>query len=226
VLRLVLLLILGACTGSPVPEPPNLAPPALDRVSSMPSSSGSSILTGAAGAAEPGTFLWAANLETADAPVTTPVAADGSFMLSVSFRDGDELRLQVRDTEDGRSRPVDVTTPDIAEVVRPLAGCLTIEPPLELDFGTTPTGTPVTETLAIDNACGDTVTIAMVRSRSGSTSFATATTTPIDVADGASASIEVSFVPATVGTQEEILFLEVSVPSTERRPITVIGNAR
>ena len=222
----LLLLILSGCTGSPVPEPPNLSPPALDRIRSMPGSSGGSILVGGAGAAEPGTFLWVANLETADAPITTPVGADGSFMLFVSFTDGDELRLQVRDTDDDRSRPIDVTTPAIAEIVRPLAGCLTIEPPLELDFGTTSTGAPLTEAIAIDNTCGDTVTIAMVRSRSGSTSFATTAATPIDVADGASASIEVTFNPTTVSAHEEILFLEVGAPSTERRPITVIGTAR
>jgi hypothetical protein len=228
VLRLATLLVFAfaGCTGSPVPEPPNLEPPALDRVTATPGSSGSTVVSGTAGAVAPGTMIWGANLETNDPPSITPAGADGSFVLPLAWADGDEIRLQVRDTDDNRSRPVDVIVPGIIEPVRPLAGCLTLDPPLELDLGTTSVAAPETGAVAIDNGCGSTVTIVAVRSRSGSTAFETSVAAPFDVADGASATVDVTFRPATTGPEEEILFLEVSAPSTERRPVTVIGIAR
>jgi len=219
------LLLAGACTGSPVPEPPNVDPPDLGRVEGMPGSSGSSFVVGAPGAAAPDTTLWAVNLDGTLAPSTGMVAADGSFSVPLFFADGDEVRLQVRDAEGDRSVPVDAVAPAMTAAPRSLADCLRLEPPLELDFGAVDVGGEATDVIRVTNDCGAEATVAL-RLRVGGGAFALVTGGPLAVTDGEAADVTVSHGPSSAGPSEEILFIEASAPSADRRPVTLIGEAR
>lgn len=220
-----LLVSASACTVTPVPEPPNLEPPDLAQITfGTSSSTGLVTLMGNPGALGPGERLWVVNLDGAGPPIETDAAADGSFSVGVSASFGHELRLQAREG-DRRSDPLDVAAPAAVQIVRPLADCLTINPPFEVAFGASPTGTPVDATLHLDNACGATVEIASMRLRVERTDFVIADALPLSVSDGGSADVALRFVPESAGLSEEILFLDLIAPESSRLPFTLWGTS-
>lgn len=218
-------LLAGACTGSPVPEPPNLDPPDLGRIEGMPGSSGTTVITGAAGAAPAGTILWAVNLDGTGPPATTAVGDDGAFTVPLLFADGDEVRMQVRDADGERSAPVDAVAPAMTLAERALADCLLLEPAGELDLGTVTVGEEATDVVRVTNDCGAEATLD-VRLRVAGGPFGLSPSGPLALADGDAADVAVTYRPTGPGSSEAILFIEASTPSADRRPVTLVGEAR
>ena len=220
VLRLVLTLaLLVGCAVSPQPTPPNLDPQRIMGTGGPEAVSQPTVL-GAAGSVDPAEgAVVLTNLDRDVAPVAEPVRADGSFIVTVPGAITDELRVQVR-SGDVRSEPLDIVSIDgevYMEAERPLAGCFTVDPPWELDFGVV----RGTERRAIElrNDCPDRVEVSP-RFRMGSTAFSLeGMPTGVD----AGARVEVTIVAnAPAGAiDEETLLIEVSAPMEDRRPITL-----
>jgi hypothetical protein len=178
-----------------------------------------------------GATIWVVNLDGVEPPVTAPVEPDGSFNIIV---DGDidvlqagglseEYRLQVR-TDDDRSEPIDFVadlsqrTLQVSE--RPLAECFTIEPATELDFGSV--SAPSSLEIILRNDCAEALTFEAVRLRAPTASFL-AGTGPGSLDRGQDASVLVEFEPEHDGLLEEIMMVEASSPTRDRRPITLSG---
>ena len=213
-----LALVVG-CVGTPVPQPPAHQPPDPAAVRSETSSTGAPEVIGEAGAAEPGTTLWAVALDQTTDPVTSTVEADGSFRTGLFVPDGEEVRLQVR-SDAGRSRPVDLRVPIAGEIVRPTEGCLLLAPELELD--PTPVGEPATGAITVENACAAPARIAAASLRRPAPEWAIGRA-PFDLAPGETVELAVRLIPDAPGAFEAILFLQVEAPSTDRRPVTLLG---
>lgn len=228
-------LALAACTVSPLPDPPTLAPVNPNVVIVNPGCSpdpeissacdGGFHISGRQGAAEPGTIVWAVNLDRPFAPVTDLVDADGSFDVATQGNVEDEVRLQLR--ADGlRSNPVDVRGVAIDDTVvlavRPLADCLVADPPFELLFGQASVGTQSVETITIANDCSAAALVDAVNLRAPTTAFILRSG-PMMIGPGSSATVEVEFAPDDAMTFEEVLLIEIATPERDRRPITLVG---
>ncbi|MBW2455773.1 MAG: hypothetical protein JRI68_14750 [Deltaproteobacteria bacterium] len=212
----------AGCGISPKPQPPILGSGFdLGQVTTHETGSfGPKAIEGGPGAAgPPGAVVRAVNLELPDDPEDTIIADDGSFEVELTLFEGDEVRLQIID--DGfRSEPVDVvvgpddTSPVLA--VRALGHCLTLTPPAEIDVA-------VEQTIELTNDCGEMVTLVepTLRRATPDLTIGAAGTWPAQVDAGNSLSIPVQF-QAPVGTLEEIGFIEISAPASDRRPITVL----
>ena len=208
---LIALATSGACTGTPQPDPPNLD---IRNVRVVPMRTPFVQVLGTAGAAAGGTVR-VVNLDTMLPPVDTPVAADGSFELTIDGSTGNTLRLQVRDGA-RRSDPVDVLAADpLALVEHPIGGCLAIAPPFEavLSGGSA--------TIALTNGCGSPIALSRVALRVSGAPFEVVTA-PSSIAAGETVSIEVRALGASSGA-EEILLVEVTAPSVDRFALTLIN---
>ncbi len=221
-----LVLLTGAgCVATPLPNPPTLDPPSADRILHVEEMVGTMLepaLEAPDGALEPGTTLFLANLESTDRPLLLPVDAGGALpRVQLFVRPGDELRLQAR-RDDERSAPIDAVVVAVDQPLgpsaRPLAGCLTLEPALELLVDPT---APTTAELTIANACAAAVQITP-RLRIGGGDFTLDATAPVDVAAGGEGTITVRYAPGT-SLPEDILLLDVTGAGTERRPITLLA---
>ncbi len=221
-LALILWLTATGCVGTPLPQPPVLEPPNPDGV--LFNGSGSTVgVVGSPGAVAPGIpELWLVNLDGVADPVLATVAEDGSFAVTFESADGDEVRMQARDGE-LRSDPVDVRVPDSTPSVRS-AACLVLDPPLELRFAGTPTGERTPGTITLENTCGAEARIDTADLRRPAP-FSVLDATPVIIADGATATLNVEFAPTGRGTQEEILFVQITSPTADRRPITLTGSS-
>lgn len=220
-----LALFAGGCTVTPMPEPPNLDPPDVTKLTFGTSSgTGQVMLMGDRGALGAGERLWAVNLDGVGPPIETVAADDGGFTLGLSSSFGDELRLQAR-LDAQRSDPVDVEVPSAAPVVRPFADCLTARPLYEVGFRESPVGSPVAATLRLDNACGVTIELAAPRLRVERADFVVTSAMPTSIADGATVEIALSWTPRAAGLAEEILFIDVIAPESSRWPFTLWGTS-
>jgi hypothetical protein len=218
-------LVLGAgCIFTPVPEPPNLEPPDVDRIVVNTSRQvGTYEIAGGDGAATPSTILWTINLDTEDPPVTTEVADDGSFSLLVAADPGDELRLQSR-RDEVRSEPVDAVVTDTGALRRSVVqGCIALEPTFEVDLGTAATDETIHGAVELTNNCAEEIEVVAARLRVETAPFDVATTTPLGIAIGESAVIETLFSPVAIGVHEEVLLLEVGATTIDRRAVTLFG---
>lgn len=226
---LTLLAAFAGCDINPVPEPPSSAPvdpPDTEQVTLEPDfmmGSDDVDVRGGPGAASPGHQVWAVNLDGTAPPTVTDVNDDGSFAMTLSGFAGDELRLQVR-LQERRSDPVDVIVPAtggpaiIAE--RPLAGCLLLDPPLELLLPK-PEGTePPAAVLVIENRCDADVVLGDQRLRVASPVFAIEAADAV-IAPGGFGQVVVRAY-GEPGT-EEVLLLHVDAPEAERRPVTLVS---
>lgn len=222
--QLLLLLAASACSVNPVPEPP-ARPPGITgtiEVDRCTECDGKIFLHGAT---ENATEIWAVNLDSSEPPSVVNVAADGTFSVAIGALSGHELRLQAR-SQSARSEPVDFLVPDSGALVpalRPLGGCLTAV--LELDFGEVDLLAPgASRSVIVDNACADAVTLSSIGLRVPTPAFAVdAPVAPFVIPAGESVSLGVVFDPETSGLSEEILLIEISNPSVDRRPVTLFG---
>lgn len=208
------LLLFAGCTGTAVPQPPNLVPVEPDRLEpEFPEATGFEI-TGGAGAAPGGVEVWAWDLEASGPPAVAMSDAQGRFTLSLPSEPPGELRLQARLGAD-RSPPLDVVRVDTryVEVDRP--DCLEI--PRELDLGRARAGD-----LVIDNACGEAVELVAVTSRGGVAELTVDAPDRASLPDGAR--LELPARAAGAATVEDIVFVAVRVRgSPARYPVTVIA---
>ncbi len=179
-------------------------------------------ISGDPGAVKPaGATVRVYNLDTADLPVQTTVASDGSFFAQIALNPGNELRVEL--VADGvRSKPLDLTiaTADKTQPVvsvRPLADCLILEPALELDAART-------GAIHVHNGCSVDVQIVAptVRLPINGVSIGASGSWPAQLAPSTDLDVTVVFRPSD-GTTEEIVFVEASGPQHDRRPITVFG---
>jgi hypothetical protein len=208
--------LLVGCSVSPIPDPPNLQPPDLSRIMVE---TGTSVpgLLGEPGAVEPGADLWVVNLDTMEPPVTIVTDPDGGFDSGgIPAFVGQELRLQAR-MGALRSDPVDFLVGG-GEIVRPTASCLVLEPTLELALEA-----EMTTSIQIANDCGSPARIDAIRLRAPSAAIAIETASPLDIADGGSATIDIFFRPDASGLLEEIVILDVTLPEIDRRVVTAFG---
>jgi hypothetical protein len=218
-LRLGLLsLVLSGCLGSAVPQPPNLDPVDRSKVGyDTEEAEGSFIvLLGAPGAAEPNARLYVWNLDTAEPPVVTEIAGDGSFTAVIpSEARGVVLRLQAR-LEDARSLPIDLI-PDVGRSSPPdRPDCLTVAIEVEL--------ADRSGEIAIDNDCEEEVSLGETRLRM-TDDFVIDRPSALRLPPSSSATLGIS-APSDLDT-EDILFvtLERGV-DTFLYPVTLIAPAR
>ncbi|AKF03076.1 hypothetical protein [Sandaracinus amylolyticus] len=229
-LGLVALLALAGCVGTPQPDPPNLAP---ERLRVMGGERGGSFLLigdpGAAIASAPAEVL-VANLDAPAMPVRiAPVAADGSFSIELTTLAIDELRIWVRGADGERSAPVDVLADPLglAPAVRALL-CLRVEPHDLVVLGTG-AGSGAREVITLVNECDEDVTVESVALRAP-VSGVEIEAAPTSVAAGASAAIELRFLPdesAPAGLVEDVLLVTVAGDTErDRRAVIVAAEVR
>ncbi|HKO91037.1 MAG TPA: hypothetical protein VJU61_07795 [Polyangiaceae bacterium] len=209
---LALVLGLTHCGATPMPEPPSLdggsigvAPVSIAVLSEprlLP-------IEGQAGAATPGALVQVINLETRDAAVSTTAASDGSFLLSVPVRSGDELRLQAQ-TEGARSEPIDLLyrSVELVETLEPSPrhDCVVLEPGFELHFSGS-----VQRGLRVRNACSGPIELANPRFRLAAADFGLDTALPRTLTPGSDALLELTLRNATPPAREDVLFVDISL---------------
>jgi len=138
---LLLLLVLGACTVSPQPDPPAFD---VDRVGY-----GAAELVGEPDAVEPGgAEVWISPLFDAVPPTVLIAADDGSF--GPLPWTATETRVQVRDG-DRRGDPVDIVRDGDRATLRPATACVVVPP--QVDLGEVPLSTDTVRSLEIRNDC-------------------------------------------------------------------------
>jgi hypothetical protein len=228
-LVLVTLLACVHCGINPVPEPPSgepIAPPAIDNITVYPfqiMTEGNISIHAGPNTAEPGSTLWAMNIDGTGPAVTTKVHDDGSFALEITAGSGDEVRLQVRSGQQ-RSKPIDVIIPSEEGpptlAVRPLAGCLSLEPAFELELPPPAGSQPPSASILIKNRCSSDVLFSNIHLRVPSEAFAVLPS-ELTIAPGNTAEVVVQVFGDA--PREEILLLETQAPELDRRPITLFG---
>ncbi|RLB65410.1 MAG: hypothetical protein DRI90_02110 [Deltaproteobacteria bacterium] len=221
-LTLVLAAACAGCGISPKPQPP-IPGSGFDFgqvITHETGTFGPKAIEGGPGAASPaGAVVRAVNLELPEDPVDGIIADDGSFEVELTLLEGNEVRLQIIDGDD-RSEPIDVvvgpddTSPTLAW--RALDDCLSLTPPLEIDSS-------VAQTIELHNGCGEVVTLIEPYLRRPVTGLTVGTggTWPTQVDGDSAISVPVQF-QAPTGTLEEVVFIEVTAPAADRRPITVL----
>jgi hypothetical protein len=207
-----------------MPEPPNLDPLDPERVTVIFNSIGHHVDCGP-GAAQPGTEIWALNLDDTAPAVSAVVAPDGScaFDLLASLPDN-EVRLQVRDGS-RRSIPVDIRLPDPVPIVHAL-DCVILEPPFEAALGTVAVGGESVATFTLRNGCASPVTLSAVRLRGAAPPLTLEATAPADLPPGGTTPVGVRFTPTTTALVEEAILLDFTAPSSDRRAVVVWGSGR
>jgi hypothetical protein len=222
-------LVIASCSVSPRPEPPPVEqPPTLDTDGVSLFVCGPSCdMAGVAIHGAPGTVShtnargWAVNLDQQSPPVSFEVEDDGGFKVGIEGTVGSEFRLQLQ-LGDLRSKPLDFVLSSESETQiipsdRALSDCLTVDPPDSLGI---PTPGPTLSTLTVTNHCGEPVHVERVAMRVSDAAYAVRSAAgPFDLADGAASTVEVELTDAT--GDDEILFVEVSGPTYDRRPITL-----
>lgn len=217
----------AGCIATPVPEPPNLEPPEIESFQVEVSRQvGTILIAGAPGAVEPETVVWGVDLDTADPPATTTAVADGSFALTLTAAEGDELRLQYR-CEAVRSDPVDALVTGAGGLERSVVAadlaCVELAPALELDLGAAELGGEAAGSIEVRNDCGEAIRVSAARLRVETGPFELVTAPPLDVAAGGVADVEVRFGPTAAGLAEEVLLLEAGAAAVDRRAVTLFG---
>ena len=213
---------LASCSVRPVTEPPNLEPPAYEDLELINMSVGYRV-TGRPGSIEPGSEIWALNLDGAAPPVMATVAGDGSFDVLTDALLGHELRLQVRQGE-RRSPVLDLVMGEAGPTVHAL-DCVQVSPPVELAFGEVAAGTTATLAVAVRNDCTAAVTLDSAGLRTAASALVVTPIAPGTIPVGDTIEIEVRFTPSGAGVIEEALLLQLSAPA-DRRAITVWGTGR
>jgi hypothetical protein len=202
----LVLVLAGGCTGSSVPQPPNLDPIDPRLVSGDPSeSTGDVELIGSSGAAPALAEVWAWDLDSGAPPSVASTDEGGAFaiVLPPGTR---RARLQAR-RDGSRSPPGDVslgvpTTP----IVHPT--CFAV--PLEIDLGAGRSAE-----VAIENRCATEVVVARFELRYGEPDIVIEGPASATVPSGSAIAIDVRALGAA--TIEDILFVFATVEGSEHR---------
>lgn len=218
---------LGGCFATPLPDPPDLDPPDVERMHASPVTTlvtSVFAIEGDAGSVAPGVLVHVVPLDTARAPVLTAAAEDGSFRVELPADPGDRLRITFR-TEAARSAPLDVIVPTMEGPFEPVTRnpCVRVDP--ELDLGEVEAGSTGAFDLVLDNTCGAAIRIE-TRMRAPSTVISIGAPSSQELAPGESAVLTVTFAPPVAGAYEEVAFVDVGGPFAERYPLSLFGAAR
>ncbi|WP_437760908.1 hypothetical protein [Sorangium sp. So ce1389] len=223
-LAVLLVACVAGCGVNPIPEPP--AAPELGEVTGdvcMVCDTGQVDLAGGPGSATNADAVWAVNLDGTAPPTVAEVGADGSFVLSLDVRLGDEVRVQARRGEH-RSAPADLVVADgvLKPAPRPLADCFLVEPELELPD--TAIGEVSTVALRLEHSCADPLAIDAIALRAPADDLALqGGPAPVVIAPGEPLDVRVELRPRAAGPREEVLLIEASSPAATRRAVTLLG---
>jgi hypothetical protein len=217
----------AGCLVTPLPDPPDLDGPRLDRVALEPDVGlvmTSTVVRGSAGTALPGATLVVVPLSNALPPALALVAEDGSFETTVDGISGDELRLSLR-FGSARSTPVDVVVPEMTGPPTPARRdpCIVVEP--ELDFGEIASGSEAMGAIVLRNECTAPIVVGGATLRQPSVVFTVDPLAGVMLDVGTSVAIGVRFAPPARGAYEQTVLLAISGAVTERRPVTLFGSA-
>lgn len=216
---------LAACAGTPVTEPPSVAPPELPDVRANESvpAFGSGVadtripigLYGGPGAVKGDALVWAINLDT-EAPAVVRLAdADGSFNVPIQGNVGDRLRMHTL-VNDVASAPLDMTLgSDLALVTPANSACLAMVPK-SLDLGMAQVAEVVEAKLMIENTCSDAIDVA-VRLHGSAADFELNASTSLSLPPGESEMLSVAFSPVegAARLRSSVLFVHASNGSGE-----------
>ncbi len=209
----------GPGAATPMPEPPSID---VSRVGSgeevYPLTGPAPLhLVGDVGAAPPHATVRVLNLDDMREAVATTADVDGRFSLEIIATAGDELRFEAR-TSGGFAEPVDAQVKDdLSGVIpsqRPECFVLETGDALEVTAG-------ATAAVRFRNECAGEVTLDDVRLRLDTAGFSFDATTPLNVAPGASATVDVGLTPGAMPAQD-VLFLDVVIDGmAERYPVSL-----
>jgi hypothetical protein len=228
--RWILATCLGACVGTPTPEPPDNLPRPNEslifgpRVTSEHYPTDAALppipIAGGAGSVTPDSELWVVNLDRAELePATLRATPTGAFSGEVRGQANDRVRLVSR-TDNQHSLPLDahvlpIEGGEFALAQLPFEGlsCLTVTPEDELT--TIVSNQDTTRHFTLSNACSEPVAL-QVRLRFGDAGFTLAA--PTSLAAAAQASITVH-ITGHEDTREhaDILLLDVQAGAQRGR---------
>ncbi len=223
------LALAGGCGVSPQPEPPSFLPPSIDLslVGFGSDEEGGLTLVGEPGAVTNGATLGEIDLDATTDEVTGKVERDGSFVVALTGASTDVRRLQAHNRELS-SDPVDVREVTglqggggLVKAPGALDDCLFIAPDLELG----PVAPGTTTMVKLINRCESAVTVSAVTLRQGSPAWGITAATPIDIPLQATRSFAVRYSPQPGDAIDDVLFVELTAPTTGRRAITLRGEA-
>lgn len=191
-----------ACTGTPVTEPPSVAPPELPNVNAaetVPAFQGASDaavgvgISGARGTVAPDSLVWLINLDGAAAPVLFRADADGSFAVPLQAREGDELRMHVL-VDEVASPPLDMILGESFLLASPDHGTCVRTMPTQVDAGESPVGESNVTTLQIQNTCDGAIELD-VSLHPSATDFRLGQVGETSLAQGESTNVSITFEP-------------------------------
>ena len=213
--RAVLAFFLAAsgCTGTAVPQPPNLTPVDPTLLNHSTQEDMGQVLSGDPGAAPPGVEVWIWELENAEPPLVAASGAEGGFLIRLPRSLSGEVRLQARAGRD-RSIPSDATVSGIDLIPVEQPSCLVVPPEVEL--------TDRSARIALDNDCDGAVELTSFQLRAGEPALTIEA--PGSATLPAGSRIELRARAAGVATVEDILFVNATVEGAPvRYPVTVIA---
>jgi Abnormal spindle-like microcephaly-assoc'd, ASPM-SPD-2-Hydin len=221
-----------ACAGTPVTEPPSVAPPELPDVRANesvpalePGVADTRIpigLYGGPGAVKGDALVWAINLDADAPPVVRLADADGSFNVALQGNVGDRLRMHTL-VGDVASAPLDMTLGTELALASPARSeCLAMVPD-SLDLGTVQMDQVAEADLTIENTCNDSVDVA-VRLHSSATDFELDAALPFSLAPGESETLSVVFSPSagTPRLRSSVLFLNATGADREEQVVVTL----
>ncbi|MEM9190981.1 MAG: hypothetical protein AAGF12_17480 [Myxococcota bacterium] len=204
--------LIGACTGTPVTEPPNVLPPDPNLVATL-SGTGTVAVVGQPGAVAPMAVVVGVDIDSTDPAERMESTADGAFTLN--FTPPLTLVRLFVEAEGTRSAPLDL---EIDTGAPKPPSCL--EVPSVLRF--TRSDAPERLELRVQSECPSSIAVSGLRLRTASESFSIEAAPPVLVEAGSTTTIPVVYDPAS-GPGEEILILE-SADLGDRFVVTLEGN--
>lgn len=219
---------LTGCTVSPVPEPPGPEPRLGTSVSiegGCSACSSTPRLSGGPGSTSDATEVWGINLDRQEPPVTAATNADGSFTLSIRGEPGQQVRLQARRDRE-RSLPRDfVLFASGAPMLQERVPTACWSAPLEIDFGSAPSGAVRARTLVLRALCLEPLQVDAVALRAPSAAFSVrAPALPQVITRGEFLEVAVEFSPPRAQPYEEVLLIQIGGDDPDRRGITLLGS--
>ncbi|HEY3668789.1 MAG TPA: hypothetical protein VGL19_22480, partial [Polyangiaceae bacterium] len=221
----------GPGAATPMPEPPSLVdlarvgPPTVGAEAQSIVNGEAHEIDGDPGAVPGNAVVRVTNLDGTDTAYSTTAFSDGHFKVDVPVVYGNELRFEwVLGSK--RSAPVDAlflkdlqTPADFQLQPSARFDCVSLKPGFLLDFATAQTSTL---SLQIDNQCSTKLSIDSQSLRRMSPDFSTATTLPLSVPAGTSASLDIAYSRINAAGAEDTLFFNLTQGgSTIRYPVTL-----
>ena len=218
---LALVVSTATCVVSPQPLPPGpLTTPLIDltKLALTDDGTGTLHLHGDPGAVTANSTLSTRGPSAPASAVEAAVADDGSFDAEVPSDPANLYRLEA-ELHGVLSAPLDLTFSAAADgfgatkAEPPLAGCLTIDPPLVFDAGDVAVGSSTTFAVEASNGCTEDVDLSSLALAFGDLGFEVDSTAPVTIAAGTLRAVTLHFAPSDANPVEDLLVVGVSSPS-------------